>query len=504
VAASAGALVAAAVAGTAETDYPRGETDPTASASPFFAKTARSGHPGRNALRHPFRSERDERDGSLTTTRALATSAIDAIAALADAGETFVAPFLEDDSTRRDALAAALAAGAARSNADARRSVLLNQKNSKESKKRATQGALCEGDQARIEGASEEARALASSRALRALAGANEAWAAVVAAHAFDALIHRLRVARAARRMLDVVRKTPPENAGKLSVKHDGYGSVCDAPNIPMRLTGRDARSAEALAASALRRCLDFGALDESQALALAAPGAGLLEGALECIVASFREPSRSARDEGRVSRAAAARFALDGASHEDAARVFDDDDVAEVDADDDDTKDTKEDVVEISAETALCAAIRALAALASTSGTAARAVASAVLSFSDSVSVSVSSSAEKVSCEEEPEAGDGFPRFRVSEPIAALAAVAREAASRDATPLHAPIGGARTPLAMAVCEAVAILAGASRAARRAFVREEGVVAAFQSLARGAVPPVAAAAAAAAASLGAR
>jgi hypothetical protein len=56
----------------------------------------------------------------------------------------------------------------------------------------------------------------------------------------------------------------------------------------------------------------------------------------------------------------------------------------------------------------------------------------------------------------------------------------------------------------MAVCEAVAILAGASRAARRAFVREEGVVAAFQSMARGAVPPVAAAAAAAAASLGAR
>ena len=306
--------------------------------------------------------------------------------------------------------------------------------------------------------------------------------------------------------MLDVVRKTPPENAVKLSVKHDGYGSVCAAPNIPMRLTGRDARSAEALAASALRRCLDFGALDESQALALAAPGAGVLEGALECIVASFREPSRSARDEGRVSRAAAARFALDGASHEDAARVFDDDDVAEVDADDVDAKDTKEDVVEISAETALCAAIRALAALASTSGTAARAVASAVLSFSDSVSVSdsVASSAEKVSREEQAEAGDGFPRFCVSEPIAALAAVAREAASRDATPLDAPSGGARTPLAMAVCEAVAILAGASRAARRAFVREEGVVAAFQSMARGAVPPVAAAAAAAAASLGAR
>ena len=304
--------------------------------------------------------------------------------------------------------------------------------------------------------------------------------------------------------MLDVVRKTPPENAVKLSVKHDGYGSVCAAPNIPMRLTGRDARSAEALAASALRRCLDFGALDESQALALAAPGAGVLEGALECIVASFREPSRSARDEGRVSRAAAARFALDGASHEDAARVFDDDDVAEVDADDVDAKDTKEDVVEISAETALCAAIRALAALASTSGTAARAVASAVLSFSDSDSVSDSSSAEKVSREEEAEAGDGFPRFCVSEPIAALAAVAREAASRDATPLDAPSGGARTPLAMAVCEAVSILAGASRAARRAFVREEGVVAAFQSMARGAVPPVAAAAAAAAASLGAR
>jgi hypothetical protein len=543
VAASAGALVAAVVAGTAETKYPylRGSADdPTASTSPGSPR-----RPARNAFRPgrtgserretgSERDERDERDGSSRTTRALAVSAIDAIAALADAGETFVAPFLEDGSTRRDALAAALAAGAARPNADARR------RSVPESKKRATRGVVCEGDQTRdTSDTSEEAHALASSRALRALAGANEAWAAVVAAHAFDALIHRLRWmhfrdprylvsennAPAARRD-DVVRKTPLENAdndASLVVKHDEHESVVfHAPNIPnirlMRLTGRDARSAEALAASALRRCLDFGALDESQALALAAPGAGLLEGALECIVASFsfREPSflQSARDDkkGRFSRAAVSlRFALDGAffSREDATRAFDDDDVffAEVDADDDDAKDAKdakEDFVEISAETALCAAIRALAALASTSGTTARAVASAVLSYSYSYSVSVSSSAEKVSREEEAEAADGFPRFRVTEPIAALAAVAREAASRDATPLDAPSDGARTPLAMAVCEAVAILAGASRAARRAFVREEGVVAAFQSMARGAVPPVAAAAAAAAASLGAR
>ena len=134
--------------------------------------------------------------------------------------------------------------------------------------------------------------------------------------------------ARAARRD-DGVRKTPLENADAdaVRVKHDQHESVVfHAPNIPnirlMRLTGRDARSAEALAASALRRCLDFGALDESQALALAAPGAGLLEGALECIVASFcfREPSflQSARDDkwGRFSRAAVSlRFALDGAS---------------------------------------------------------------------------------------------------------------------------------------------------------------------------------------------
>ena len=535
VAASAGALVAAVVAGTAETKYPYlhgSADDPTASTSP-----GSPGRPARNAFRPgrtgserretgSERDERDERDGSSRTTRALAVSAIDAIAALADAGETFVAPFLEDGSTRRDALAAALAAGAARPNADARR------RSVPESKKRATRGVVCEGDQTRdTSDTSEEAHALASSRALRALAGVNEAWAAVVAAHAFDALIHRLRWmhfrdgylvsennARAARRD-DVVRKTPLENADAdaVRVKHDQHESVVfHAPNIPnirlMRLTGRDARSAEALAASALRRCLDFGALDESQALALAAPGAGLLEGALECIVASFcfREPSflQSARDDkkGRFSRAAVSlRFALDGASHEDPARAFDDDDVSEIDADDTkDAKDAKEDFVEISAETALCAAIRAVAALASTSGTTARAVASAVLSYSYSVSVSVSSSAEKVSREEEAEAGDGFPRFRVTEPIAALAAVAREAASRDATPLDAPSDGARTPLAMAVCEAVAILAGASRAARRAFVREEGVVAAFQSMARGAVPPVAAAAAAAAASLGAR
>jgi hypothetical protein len=56
----------------------------------------------------------------------------------------------------------------------------------------------------------------------------------------------------------------------------------------------------------------------------------------------------------------------------------------------------------------------------------------------------------------------------------------------------------------VAVCEAVAVLAGASRKARRAFVREEGVVAAFESMGLGANPAVAAAAAAAAESLSAR
>ena len=498
VAASAGALVAAVVAGTAETKYPylRGSADDPAARRLRVSRTPTRNafvpsEPGRRDERSE-RDERDERDGSSRTTRALAVSAIDAIAALADAGETFVAPFLEDGSTRRDALAAALAAGAARPNADARR------RSVPESKKRATRGVVCEGDQTRdTSDTSEEAHALASSRALRALAGVNEAWAAVVAAHAFDALIHRLRWmhfrdgylvsennARAARRD-DVVRKTPLENADAdaVRVKHDQHESVVfHAPNIPnirlMRLTGRDARSAEALAASALRRCLDSGA---GRVPSAAPPRPARIAGRRARVyrrLFCFREPSflQSARDDkkGRFSRAAVSlRFALDGASRR-PARAFDDDDVRKsFRRGRHEGREGREGGFrrDFRGDRALRGDPRARGARVHLGTT--RAVASAVLSYSYSVSVSVSSSAEKVSREEEAEAGDGFPRFRVTEPIAALAAVAREAASRDATPLDAPSDGARTPLAMAVCEAVAILAGASRAANaRSFERK--------------------------------
>jgi hypothetical protein len=231
-----------------------------------------------------------------------------------------------------------------------------------------------------------------------------------------------------------------------------------------------------------LRRCLDFGALDEFQALALVAPGAGLLEGALACIVAGgdasrvgpYAEPRR------RSLSPIAARFALDGASRACVfVDVFDDDD-------DDDDDDSAEDI-EIPPETARVAAIRTLVALASTSATAARAAASAALSFSFSAKNAIAA-----------DAGGG-----VSGPIAALAETARSVAFRDFA-VDAASSERDAELAVAVCEAVAVLAGASRKARRAFVREEGVVAAFESMGLGANPAVAAAAAAAAESLSAR
>jgi hypothetical protein len=229
-----------------------------------------------------------------------------------------------------------------------------------------------------------------------------------------------------------------------------------------------------------LRRCLDFGALDEFQALALAAPGAGLLEGALACIVAGGDASRVGSRAESRPRSLSpiAARFALDGASR---ARVF-----VDVFDDDDDDDDSAEDI-EIPPETARVAAIRTLVTLASTSATAARVAASAALSFSFSAKNAIAA-----------DAGGG-----VSGPIAALAETARSVAFRDFA-VDAASSERYAELAVAVCEAVAVLAGASRKARRAFVREEGVVAAFESMGLGANPAVAAAAAAAAESLSAR
>ena len=245
-------------------------------------------------------------------------------------------------------------------------------------------------------------------------------------------------------------------------------------------LVATERGNADAIAASALRRCLDFGVLDEDQALALSAPGAGLLEGALECIAASG-DVGADAFGFRRVSPAAA-RFALDGASS--GVRFDDDDDVLVWDANPADEHlsegSTSKDLT-IPAETALCAAIRTLVALASTSATAARAAASAAFSFPADTTAG---------------GGDG-------DPIAALAALAREIGSRDRATIDVRFGRTSGPLAVAVCEAVAVLAGASRAARRAFAREEGVVAAFRSVVSGADQRVAAAAAAAAASLGA-
>jgi hypothetical protein len=247
-------------------------------------------------------------------------------------------------------------------------------------------------------------------------------------------------------------------------------------------VAGDAARSAEAMAASSLRRCLDFGALDEAQALALAAPGAGLLEGALACIVAGG-DASRvgsCAESRRRSLSPIAARFALDGASR---ACVF----VDVFDDDDDDDDDNSAEDIEIPPETVRVAGIRTLVALASTSATAARAAASAALSFSFSAKNAIAA-----------DAGGG-----VSGPIAALAETARSVAFRDFA-VDAASSERDAELAVAVCEAVAVLAGASRKARRAFVREEGVVAAFESMGLGANPAVAAAAAAAAESLSAR
>ena len=340
----------------------------------------------------------------------------------------------------------------------------------------------------RLDEKEERRLSLESTRALRALAGTNAAWAAVVASRAFDALIDRLRYAAS----VGNPSETGPSALDAadvdvdVDVEVDAAAATSENAVVPVKKTfsvpGRAGRSAEAMAASSLRRCLDFGVLDEAQALALAAPGAGLLESALACIVAGG-DASRvglCAESRRRSLSPIAARFALDGASR---ARVFVDgfDDVF-----DDDDDDSAEDI-EIPRETARVAAIRTLVALASTSATAARAAASAALSFSFSATNAIAA-----------EAGGG-----VSGPIAALAETARSVAFRDSA-VDAASSERYAELAVAVCEAVAVLAGASRKARRAFVREEGVVAAFESMGLGANPAVAAAAAAAAESLSAR
>jgi hypothetical protein len=457
--AAAGALVAAAVAGTAE--------PPGAFASPGSPVSPGSGRsPG--ALPGPSRAV------------FFAARAVSAIAALASAGETCVAAFLED-TARRDALLTALAFGARRAEKrDRARDLPWEGAGSHRVQKEARKD---EKEDTRL--------SRASCRALRALAGTNKAWAAVVAAHCFDALIDRLRYAVCVANSSEVGPSARVSAADvdeiSVAVEVDDAAATSENAVVPkvkktFSVPGDAARSAEALAASSLRRCLDFGALDEAQALALAAPGAGLLEGALACIVAGgdasrvgpYAEPRR------RSLSPIAARFALDGASRACVfVDVFDDDD-------DDDDDDSAEDI-EIPPETARVAAIRTLVALASTSATAARAAASAALSFSFSAKNAIAA-----------DAGGG-----VSGPIAALAETARSVAFRDFA-VDAASSERDAELAVAVCEAVAVLAGASRKARRAFVREEGFVAAFESMGLGANPAVAAAAAAAAESLSAR
>ncbi len=438
--AAAGALVAAAVAGTAE--------PPGAFASPGSPASPGSGRsPG--ALSGPSRAV------------FFAACAVSAIAALALAGETCVAAFVED-TARRDALLTALALGMGSS-------VPKERLDEKEPKR----------------------LSLASCRTLRALAGTNEAWAAVVAARCFDALIDRLRYAASVANSSEIGPSARVSAADvdeiSVDVEVDDAAATSENSLVPVKETfsvaGDAARSAEAMAASSLRRCLDFGALDEAQALALAAPGAGLLEGALACIVAGG-DASRvgsCAESRRRSLSPIAARFALDGASRACVfVDVFDDDD------DDDDDDNSAEDI-EIPPETVRVAGIRTLVALASTSATAARAAASAALSFSFSAKNAIAA-----------DAGGG-----VSGPIAALAETARSVAFRDFA-VDAASSERDAELAVAVCEAVAVLAGASRKARRAFVREEGFVAAFESMGLGANPAVAAAAAAAAESLSAR
>jgi hypothetical protein len=395
------------------------------------------------------------------------------------AGETCVAAFLED-TARRDALLTALAFGARRAEKRDRARDLpwegagpIAFKKRREKTKR-----------------NRQRLSLASCRALRALAGTNKAWAAVVAAHC----LRRAHRPPAVRRCVANSSEIGPSarvsaaDVDEISVEVEVDDAAATSENavVPkvkktFSVPGDAARSAEALAASSLRRCLDFGALDEAQALALAAPGAGLLEGALACIVAGGDASRVGSRAESRPRSLSpiAARFALDGASR---ACVF----VDVFDDDDDDDDDSAEDI-EIPPETARVAAIRTLVTLASTSATAARVAASAALSFSFSAKNAIAA-----------DAGGG-----VSGPIAALAETARSVAFRDFA-VDAASSERYAELAVAVCEAVAVLAGASRKARRAFVREEGVVAAFESMGLGANPAVAAAAAAAAESLSAR
>jgi hypothetical protein len=393
------------------------------------------------------------------------------------AGETCVAAFLED-TARRDALLTALAFGARRAEKRDRARDLPSDGAGSSVLKEARKD---EKEQTRL--------SLASCRALRALAGTNKKWAAVVAARCFDALIDRLRYAASVANSSEIGPSARVSAADvdeiSVDVEVDDAAATSENSLVPVKETfsvaGDAARSAEAMAASSLRRCLDFGALDEAQALALAAPGAGLLEGALACIVAGG-DASRvgsCAESRRRSLSPIAARFALDGASR---ACVF-----VDVFDDDDDDDDNSAEDIEIPPETVRVAGIRTLVALASTSATAARAAASAALSFSFSAKNAIAA-----------DAGGG-----VSGPIAALAETARSVAIRDFA-VDAASSERDAELAVAVCEAVAVLAGASRKARRAFVREEGVVAAFESMGLGANPAVAAAAAAAAESLSAR
>jgi hypothetical protein len=336
--AAAGALVAAAVAGTAE--------PPGAFASPGSPASPGSGRsPG--AVSGPSRAV------------FFAAAAVSAIAALALAGETCVAAFLED-TARRDALLTALAFGARRAEKRDRARDLPSDGAGSSVLKEARKD---EKEQTRL--------SLASCRALRALAGTNKKWAAVVAARCFDALIDRLRYAASVANSSEIGPSARVSAADvdeiSVDVEVDDAAATSENSLVPVKETfsvaGDAARSAEAMAASSLRRCLDFGALDEAQALALAAPGAGLLEGALACIVAGG-DASRVgpyAESRRRSLSPIAARFALDGASR---ACVF-----VDVFDDDDDDDDSAEDI-EIPPETARVAAIRTLVALASTSAT--------------------------------------------------------------------------------------------------------------------------------------
>ena len=130
-------------------------------------------------------------------------------------------------------------------------------------------------------------------------------WTRAVVDAAFDALLHRVRVAVAEEKERgETMRGTRrrPRRASEGTIREDARGEIRDAVprDAASSETSRDAAldaAAAASSAGALRACLDAGALDETRALALCAPGAGFLAGATRALATrgEAADPKRAA-----------------------------------------------------------------------------------------------------------------------------------------------------------------------------------------------------------------